>query len=389
MTIALVCPDGLSVLLFCQGIIRGLQRIDGARVLVVSSDGEYAREIETLGVTSVSVSIARFVHPLRDLHYLWSLYRVFRRERCQVVFNFSTKPNVYGSIAARAAGVPKVVSHVVGLGTAFLPALDVRARLVQGIARRLYRIACRLSDRVWFTNKNDLAYFSECGIVTASKAVLTKNYLDTDSYRPAKVSREQLVDVRKEFGLGADDRVVVMVARMIWPKGVREFAEAAEYLRDRYPEVQFFLVGPSEEGSRGAVPESYLRERERSANFRWLGFRRDVRTLYALADVAVLPSYYKEGGYPRTLLEPMAMGKPIITTDSADCKEVVEEGRNGYCVPVGDSRALGDAMARVLDDAELRMRLGEYSRFKAEREFDEKRVVVDALVQLGLLPAGS
>ena len=388
MKIALVCPDGLSVLLFCQGIISGLKRIDGAQIVVVSADGEYGREIEALGVRRVSVPIARFVSPARDLAYLWALYRVFKRERCQIVFNFSTKPNVYGTIAARAAGVPRVVSHVVGLGSAFLPAMDLRGHALRRLVLRFYRVACRLSDRVWFTNRNDLAYFSAHGVVDPDKTVLTTNYLDIEVYSPTAVSRDQIENVRKELGLSAEDRAVVMVGRMIWAKGVREFAEAAEYLRDRYPEVHFLLVGPVENGSPDAVPEAYLREKERTAKFRWLGFRREVRTLYALADVAVLPSYYKEGGYPRALLEPMAMGKPIITTDSADCREVVEEGRNGYLVPVGDRVALGEAVAQLLDDHDLRARFGAYSRLKAERDFDQRRVVVHALTELGLLPRG-
>jgi N,N'-diacetylbacillosaminyl-diphospho-undecaprenol alpha-1,3-N-acetylgalactosaminyltransferase len=259
------------------------------------------------------------------------------------------------------------------------------ARLVRAIVTQLYWVGSLASHVVWFTNANDLAYFRDHGLVAAKKTFLTRNYLDTGFYSASQVSGEQIADARKELGVGPDDLVVMMAARTIWPKGVREFAEAAEALSPRFPNAQFLLVGPAEEGNRAAVPEAYLREKERSANFRWLGFRRDMRTLYAVADIAALPSYYKEGGFPRALTEPMAMGKPIVTTESGDCRGTVEEGRNGYCVPVRDSRALAEALARLLDDAELRARLGAYSRVKAERDFDEQKIIGEALAQLGLL----
>lgn len=385
MTIAVVCPDGLSILLFCKGIIRALQSIKGSRVIAVSDDGTYKPQIEALGVTSVSVPIHRFVGPRHDLRYLGSLYRVFRRERCDAVLNFSTKPNVYGPVAARLAGVRTVVSHVVGLGSSFLPTSSLRGRLVQQIVLRLYRLGCQWSDKVWFTNKNDLAFFVARRLVCPARAVLTRNYLDTDFYAPWMVTREELRDVREELGLVAGQKVVVMVARMIWPKGIREFAEAAELLQGRHPDARFLLVAPLENGCSDTVPESYVRAKERGGNFKWLGFRHDVRRLYAVADLAVLPSYYKEGGYPRALLEPMAMGKPIITTTSEDCRATVEEGRNGYLVPARDSRALADAIHRLLADPATRDAFGRYSRAKAVREFDEKQIVAHALGELGIL----
>jgi N,N'-diacetylbacillosaminyl-diphospho-undecaprenol alpha-1,3-N-acetylgalactosaminyltransferase len=250
----------------------------------------------------------------------------------------------------------------------------------------MYAVACRLNDGVWFTNRNDLAYFRDHGLVYADRAVLTRNYLDTDAYAPDVVPADDVAALREELGLAAGARVVVMVARMIWSKGIREFAEAAERLRATHPHTAFLLVAPLEDGHFDAVPEGYIRSKERTANVRWLGFRRDVKRIYALSDLAVLPSYYKEGGYPRALLEPMSMGKPIITTDSVDCREPVEPGRNGYLVPVRDSAALADAIARLLDDDDCRIAFGTYSREKAVREFEERIIVRTALEALDVLP---
>jgi N,N'-diacetylbacillosaminyl-diphospho-undecaprenol alpha-1,3-N-acetylgalactosaminyltransferase len=384
MTIALVCPDGLSILLFCKGIIAALQQIPGARVIVVCDTGEYGEEIEALDVTSISVPSSRFATPLADLRYCVSLYRVFARESCDVVFNFSTKPNIYGAFAARAAGVPRVVSHVVGMGAAFLPPSGLVSRIVRSVSKLLYRLATARTDRVWFTNKNDLAYFIDRGLLTAAKAVLTRNYLDTDEYAPGIVSSGEVVALRRELGLAPDDQVVIMVARLIWSKGIREFVESASFLRDRMPHLRFLLLAPVETGNADAVPESYVRAAERLGTFRWLGFRKDVKQLYELSSLAVLPSYYKEGGYPRALLEPMAMGKPVITTTSEDCRAAVDEGRNGWLVPIKDSAALAGAIERLMSNEETRVRFGEHSREKAVREFDERSIIRHALSQLGL-----
>jgi glycosyltransferase involved in cell wall biosynthesis len=384
MKIALVCPDGLTVMVFCKGIIRALQSISGARVIVVCDAGAYRHEIEALGVTCAVIAMYRWIDPIGDLKYAWKLWRFFRHERCDVVLNFATKPNIYGSIAAKLAGTPLIMSHVVGLGAGFHPRKNLVGRALQYLVINLYRLACVSSNKVWFTNANNRKLFIEKNLVTEAKTLLTRNYLDVSEYDLDRVSAERMASARRDCGIGPKDQMVIMVARMIWSKGIREFAEAAELLRRSHPALKFVLVAPLEIGSHEAVPESFIREKERGGNLIWLGFQNDVKRLYAIADLAVLPTYYKEGGYPRALLEPMAMGKPVITTDSEDCRGTVEEGYNGYLVPQRDARALADAIARVMSDEDARKRLGRNSQIKAARDFDEKKIVPGALRSLGL-----
>jgi glycosyltransferase involved in cell wall biosynthesis len=386
MTIALICPDAFSVLLFCKGIIRQLQALPGAAVIVVSDEGSHGAALQALGVRSVHVPMHRFVAPGQDVRYAAALWRVLRRERCDLVLNFSTKSNIYGSFAARLARVPRVVCHVVGLGAAFVPSTGVKGVVLRGVVHTLYAAACRLSDGVWFTNRNDLEYFVRHRLVSRPRTVLTRNYLDTDAYAPAVVAPEEIEALRRELGIEDGARIVVMVARMIWSKGVREFAEAAERLAQTHPDAVFLLVAPPEEGHFEAVPPEYIRGVEQRSRLRWLGFRTDVKRIYAAAELGVLVSYYKEGGYPRGLLEPMSMGKPIIAADTPDCRETVEQGRNGFLVSPRDSVALAERIACVLDDEGLRRRLGAYSREKAVRDFDERPIVATALRALGILP---
>ena len=384
MKIAFIMPDDFSITLFAKGILRALGELKGSEVTAICALGDYGGEIEALGVKTLHVDTYRFFHPLRDLRYLLTLFTLLKKNRFEVVFTFSTKPNIFGTIAARLAGVKKVVSHVVGLGAAFSSEKSAASLLLSEAFLALYRLSCAWSDKVWFTNRNDLNFFYSRGIITPEKAVLTRNYLDTDLYSPTAVDPARVTALKDELGVAVGDRVVVMVARMVWAKGIREFAEAAVLLRDQCPRVKFFLIAPLEQGSFDAVPESYIRDLEKQANLRWLGFRSDVKEIYALCDLAVLPSYYKEGGYPRALLEPMSFGKPLIATLSEDCRGPVDEGRNGYLVPIKDSRALAQAIAAIIDDDELLRRLGRHSREKAVNEFEERRIVPQALAACGL-----
>lgn len=386
MKIAFVSPDGISILLFCKGILKALKSTrEETRVYVVIGDDQCITEILGLGVEVKVVPMYRFFKPIRDLRTVWCLYRLFRHEKFDIVLNFSTKPNVYGSIAAWLAGVPLRLFHVVGLGTAFLPQQNLQGKVVKYFFCGLYKVACKVTHKVWFTNKNDLSFFVKAGMIEQSKTALTRNYLDTDHYAPMADNDPELIDLRRELGLSGGEKVVVMVARMIWAKGIKEYAEVAVGLSKHLPEVHFLLIAPLETGSEGEVPEDYIRKMEEHSNLRWFGFRKDVIRFYGIADIAVLPTYYKEGGYPRTLLEPMSMCKPVIATDSEDCRGAIDEGKNGYLVPIKDSGALANAIKCLLFDDEKMASFAKHSRHKAVTEFEERLIIKQALTELGVL----
>lgn len=383
MKTACITPDDLSTLIFCKTFSRILHEEFDGRVDTISAVDLYRKELEAIHSSHIEVPMARWLSPHRDLLYTWRLYRVLRRGGYDQVVTFTTKPNIYGVIAARLAGVPRVTLAVRGLGQVFNERKGLKHRLLHAGVKGLYRLSCRLADKVWFTNKNDLAYFAELGIVDPAKSFLTKNAVDLSQFSAEAVPPGTLERLRGELGLTADDRVVIMIARLIWSKGIREYVEAADRLRECLPNLRFLLVAPPEGGSAESVPEAFVREAEARGNFQWLGFRKDVRDLYALADLSVLPSYYKEGGYPRALLEAMALAKPVIAADTEDCKSPVEEGRNGYIVPPRDAGALAEAIGKVFEDDERRRAFGEYSLERMRREFDDQIVVREVLANLG------
>ena len=382
MRVALVCPDDLSVLTFCKGLVKTLRQDPGNKIFTISPITYYLEEIKSMDSTHIPVAMARYINPLDDLKFTISLIKIFRREKIEVVVNWATKPNLYGPLAARIAGVRKIIYAVRGRGSAFLVSLTFKDHLVKAIVSILYWVASRVSNKVWFTNSGDMEYFLSRGLVTPEKIMLTKNSVNLDDFSSELINPERVEQLRQELSFQQGQQVVIMVARMVWSKGVREMVEAAKLLKDRFPNLVFLLVGPIDQGSPDLVPEKFLRDAEKHANLRWLGFRKDIRELYALCDLSVLPSYYKEGGYPRALLEPMALGKPVIAADTPDCRGPVEDGRNGFLVPPRDSEALAQAIARIMGDEELRRQFGKYSREKIEEEFDDGLVVAQLMKEI-------
>ena len=223
------------------------------------------------------------------------------------------------------------------------------------------------------------------GLVAESKTFLTKNAVDLTDFCIARIDPAHIQSLRREFGLKQTDRVVVMVARLIEQKGVREFVQAAIALRTRVPNLHFLLVAPEEPENPSVVPVAFIRAAETRSNLRWLGFRKDVRELYALSDLSALPSYYKEGGYPRALLEAMAYGKPVIAADTPECRGPVDHGRNGYLVPPRDSVALADAIEKIITNSEMSRSMGEYSLRRMQQDFDD-RLVFETLINDVVLP---
>lgn len=388
MKIGFLAPDDLSTIIFCERFAEALGSMAGIEMVTVGQVGLYREEIKRLGCRHVDLPMTRFLHPVRDLRYFWQVFQLTRREKFDALLTFTTKPNTIGLLAAAMGGVPLTIMAVRGLGRAFGSGTSVRERFSRIAVRALYRMAARHCEFVWFTNRNDRAYFVSEGLVDDSRTLLTPNAVHVGSWSMDRVDPVRLADLRAELRLREGDRVVIMVARLIWSKGIREFAEVAVRLRDSHPDVRFLLVAPSEGASAGAIPEAWVRDIESRSNLQWLAFRKDVKDLYALSDLAVLPSWYKEGGYPRALLEPMALGKAVIAADTDDCRGPVAHGVNGLLVTPRDSGALANAILAILCDDTMRAHFGRCSLQRVRDEFDDRVVVKSVLARIGLTWAG-
>lgn len=373
MKVAYLYNYDFPVWRFRRGLIETLMRC-GHEVSVICPEGDYTEQIKQLGVNYIPIQIDRFINPFGDLKFLYTLYNILRRERFDLVHNFTIKPNTYGALAARMAGVQKRVSLVPGIGYAFADSSGFKASMLSKIAKLFYRIGFKCTDKVWFQNPDDLQFFVQERLILPNKCVLIRGSgVNTEEFSMKAVAQESIDGLRTEFGVPEFTHVVVMPARATRSKGVPEFIEASRIVALQYPEIRFILIGLPADGDPGSLSVNYLRSNE-GKNFKWLGFRQDAREVLALADVVALPSYYREG-IPRSLLEALALAKPVVTTDSVGCRETVESGRNGFLVPIKNAEALANAIITLLRDDDMRRCFGCYSREKAKKEFSERSVI--------------
>ena len=330
----------------------------------ISAPGPWVAELESRGIRHVPLaSSTRGVDPLADLKAMWELVKVIRRERPDILHTHNPKPGIYGRIIGRLMGVPIVVNTVHGIYAAPDDPLLKRA-----VVYTLEAVASRFSDAELVQSAEDAALMRRLRIAHPDKIQHLGNGVDLDRFDPRRAGPDVRAEVRAELGVGPDDVVVGCVGRLVLEKGFAELFQAAEGLDDRFVVV---CIGPQDPDKPDAVPPELI-ERAAANGVRFLGMRTDMERLYAAMDVFVLPSHRE--GFPRAAMEASAMGLPVVATDIRGCREVVDPGRNGLLVPVGDPRALREAIEE-LADPQVRRRLSAGARTKAEEAFDERRVV--------------
>ncbi|MFO1247314.1 MAG: glycosyltransferase family 4 protein [Alphaproteobacteria bacterium] len=377
--IGLMLNDDFSMLNFRGGLIRQLVA-RGADVTLFVPPGKFTGALEKLGARVITIPMYRFMSPIRDLGLIWRLYRVLKREHVDILHTMTIKPNIYGAIAAKVAGIPKVVGLVSGAGTVFARRRGLKDHIIGAITALLYKTGFKLHNSVWFQNPDDADEFVQSNLLPREKVVVIRSGgINTDDYAPGAVDPSAIARLRLELGIGPDERCVVMIARMIWSKGVREFVEAARQLQD-IEGWRFVALVPWDVDSPEGIPESFVTENQQKNTILVNEFRTDARIFAGMAEVGCLPSYYREG-VPRSMLEFLAFGIPLVTTDWIGCREVVIDGRNGFLVPIQDSAELAKRFRQLLLDEELRARMGVASRALAVAEFSEsvvaERIIAD------------
>ena len=340
----------------------------GYDVTGISAPGPYVAELESWGVTHHPLRHAtRAFAPHRDARAVVELRGLLRDLRPDLVHTHNPKPGVYGRLAARWAGVPAVVNTVHGLYA--LPS-DHWAK--RSVVYGLERVAARCSDAELVQNPEDLDVLARLG-VPKRKLTLLGNGIDLARFDRSRIDPDRVASRREELGAGPEDVVCGLVGRLVWEKGYREVFDAAARLRDRAPHVRVVVVGPVDPDKADAITRRETDAAVASGGIRFLGLRDDVEELYAAMDVYVLASHRE--GYPRSAMEAAAMGLPVVATDIRGCRQVVDDGVTGTLVPVGDARALAEAIAKLADDEARRQQMGEAARERAQTEFDQQRVI--------------
>lgn len=311
--------------------------------------------------------------PLADFAALHELWRLMLRLRPDVFLGYTIKPVIYGLLAARLAGIRKRYALITGLGYAFQKHPHTRkARLVSGLARGLYRIALMRTSKVFFQNPDDESLFRVSRLLGKKIPSIVVNGSGVDITHFTQALPPE------------GPPSFLMIARLLGAKGVREYAEAASFIQAEFPATRFFLAGWLD-GGPDSISQEELDSWVHGGILEYLGRLDDVRPALQACSVYVLPSYRE--GTPRTVLEAMATGRPIITTDAPGCRETVVDAQNGYLVPVGSSRNLADAMKRLLRSPDLRRDMGQRSREIAEEKYDVRRVNAIMLREMAITQA--
>jgi len=356
-TIVIAANSCWNIVNFRAGIIRALRK-NGYSVVVVASRDKYTPMLSAIGASFVHVQInSAGASVAQDLLLTWRYMRALSRIKPAAYLGFTAKPNIYGSMAARVAGA-KVINNISGLGTVF-----IKQNILTSLVARLYRVSLRGSSTVFFQNRDDMELFVNNRLVRFEQAALLPGSGVNTNYFKPEVARRSPGPFR-----------FLLVARLLWDKGVAEYVEAARLVRETHPNVLFQLLGPAGAINRTAVPGYEVERWQSECIIDYLGATDDVRTAMSQADCIVLPSYRE--GLPRSLLEGSAMGKPLIATDVPGCRDVVEDGETGYLCEARSARSLAQVMLKMLAmPAAERSTMGSKGRRKVEHEYCESIVI--------------
>lgn len=374
MRFLLVAGFAESIVTFRGALIASLTR-SGCEVHVaapgLSSHVGVGPKLGIPGGRLHDIPMARAgTNPLSDAVTLFALYRLMRTIRPDAVLPYTIKPVIYGTLAAWLARVPRRFALVTGLGYAFTGG---REGAVQRLAHLLYGMALARAGKVFFQNPDDQQLFLQRGILPASVPSVVVNGSGVD------------VSAYAEAPLPPSPQRFLLIGRLLGDKGVREYAEAARKVKAVHPQARFQLAGWVDENP-DSIAQSELDRWVEDGAIEFLGKLPDVRPAIAAATVYVLPSYRE--GTPRTVLEAMAMGRPIITTDAPGCRETVVDGDNGCLVPVRSVDALVEAMTRFIEKPQLAARMGAHSRRIAEDKYDVRKVNAIMLREMGISDEG-
>ena len=329
---------------------------DVALLTRVSAHGE---QIIEQGIRLIPIEFSRSgKNPLGEWRTLLELVRVFRKEKPDILHCVAIKPVLYGSLAAKLAGIRRIVNAVAGLGHIFTA--QNRNPAIKLIVVMAFRFLLKGGCKVITQNPDDSKLLIDLKAVLPNQIVLI---------RGAGVDLEKFTPSNTPAGIP----IVMFAARLLWEKGAREFVEAAKILRGRGVEARFVIVGAPDNENHSAIPQAQLDAWATEPNVECWGKRADMHRVLSECEVFCLPSYYGEG-VPKVLLEAAAAGKALVTTDMPGCREVVIPGVNGLQVEPRNPIALATAIRTLLSDRELCSRMGKESRALAESEFDVERV---------------
>ena len=356
--IAIVANTTWNIYNFRMNVIRKLVE-EGYEVTVVAPVDEYIKykekfpEVRHVGLRFLSRDSK---NPFKDLLLVEELRRKYKRGDFSLILHYTHKPNIYGTLAAKMNGIP-CISVVTGLGYSF-----INKGYINSITRWLYRMTQPFSKEIVFENQDDLTFFRRLKIVDKDKGVAIKGCgVDLSFFQPSS------------NGIYEHKTILTFVGRLLKDKGIIEFVEAGKLLKKKYPNVELWVIGELDGNNPSTIESDLLVEWINNKDIVYHGFVKDIRKLIKKSNCVILPSYRE--GMPRIVLEGVAMGKPIITTNVPGCRETVDDNITGYLVPAKDVQGLHEGMEKFMKlDIKEQREMGARGREKAELEFGEYKI---------------
>lgn len=361
-----------NVVNFRLGLLRAL-KAQGASITVLTPKDAYTPLLQAEGFNWLDIEMDnQGNNPKRDLKLLFNYHHLFKQHHPDVILSYTIKPNIYATIAAHFLRIP-VIANVAGLGTLF-----IHRTWLTRVVVPLYRFALQRAGHVFFQNADDQQLFLEHGIVRHTRfSRIAGSGVDLTHFAFTALPQHEI-----------DSCCFILIGRLLKDKGVLEYVAAARQLKARFPRWRFQLLGFIGVANRTAIDHATVAQWEAEGIIEYLGDTDDVRPAITAADCVVLPSYRE--GTPRTLLEAAAMGRPIITTDTVGCRDVVCDGENGWLVKVADADDLAEKMIS-LGTASITEReaMAQAGRIKMQREYDERLVIEAYLTRIQALLASA
>jgi len=358
MKVVISSNTSWSIYNFRLNLARELKK-NGYEIIIVAPYDEYSEIIKKEFKYYNIFMNNKGTNPIEDLKTTIEFYKLYKNIQPDIVLNFTIKPNIYGTIACSLLNNIKAINNIAGLGNLF-----IKQNFITKIAKFLYKYSQNKAYKIFFQNRDDYEMFIKEKIVDKVKCdILPGSGVDIEKFKPIEIEKKDNI-----FKF-------LLIARMIWDKGIGEYVEAAKIIKQKYNNVEFFLLGAVGVDNPSAISKQQIKEWEKEKIVKYLGTTDNVKQEIAKVNCIVLPSFYREGT-PRTLLESAAMAKPIITTDNVGCKDVVDDGINGYLCEVKNSKDLAHKMEKMLNLSEKkRLEMGKKGREKIINEFDEKIVI--------------
>jgi glycosyltransferase involved in cell wall biosynthesis len=338
----------------------------GYNVTVVTRVTNHGNQIESSGLKLIPLKLSRRgSNPFKEIAVIQRLIKIYHSEKPDIVHHVALKPVIYGTIASIFVSKPRVVNAMAGLGYLF-SSNTLKARILRPLIKSVFRLLLnRQNSKLILQNPDDVRTMVDGQIVGKDRVTLI---------RGSGVDTSQFKKQPEPTGIP----VVTLASRLLWDKGVGEFVRAAELLHQKKVKARFILVGKGDPDNPSAISDIQLKKWHRQGTIEWLGHKNNIAEIFSRSHIVCLPSYYGEG-VPKVLIEAASCGRPIVTTNTPGCREIVKDGLNGILVPPKDADAVAEALEKLIKTPEIRKQMGDKGRELVENEFSIQKVVDETL----------